>query len=287
MGSEEVFAVHGPKHMMARIGSCTSATVMVKINWEKPEHRRCVTACIVRGVYIMEKDREKGWTQMLAPAWWESFHFQCTKILQDHDGFIFGAIFVYAPPDGAWRHSLAPRYVVAFRGTMRRHSTFSTDMDHNVEMALNDHHKFGRYRDARRSVGELLNSVAYGHIPPHAVWLAGHSLGASIALDVGRHVMDERQWRLPTFLFNPPHISAAPMINKLGVTEEKKTELYFTSFMVKTALAKTVGRSHETKMRELFERLAPWVPELYVHERDDICLGYVDYFEQRQKMLDE
>jgi hypothetical protein len=39
-------------------------------------------------------------------------------------------------------------------------------------------------------------------------------------------------------------------------------------------------------MEALFQTLAPWVPELYVHERDIVCQGFIDYFEQREKMLD-
>ena len=49
--------------------------------------------------------------------------------------------------------------------------------------------------------------------------------------------------------------------------------------------ATTELRPLERKMEELFERLAPWAPELYVHERDIICWGFIDYFEQRQNML--
>ncbi|CAM0146185.1 unnamed protein product [Urochloa decumbens] len=51
------------------------------------------------------------------------------------------------------------------------------------------------------------------------------------------------------------------------------------------ALGATVLRPHERDMEALFEALSPWAPELYVHERDVICRGFIDYFEQRHKML--
>ncbi|TVU38800.1 hypothetical protein EJB05_12190, partial [Eragrostis curvula] len=258
-----------------------------RMSRDSEEHRRSIAACIVRGVYIMEKERDKRRTPRLAPAWWESFHFRCCEVLNDRKGFIFGAIFEYAPPDGAWRHQSAPRYVVAFRGTMPWQSTRFADLHHDLKIALNEQHEFGRYRDARHTVAELLNGIACGRVPAGIVWLAGHSLGASIALDVGRQVMEERWWCLPTFLFNPPHVSVWPVINKLGMAEKARRDLYFKSFMVKAMLAKTVRQPHERSMTELFERLAPWVPELYVHDRDFICQGFVDYFEQRQKMLEK
>ncbi|TVU38602.1 hypothetical protein EJB05_11984, partial [Eragrostis curvula] len=229
---------------------------------------------------------------LVARAWWESFHFRCNTILTDDDGLIFGAIFEHQlqqpGPAGARHHhhpsssALPPRYIVAFRGTVSRHFKHS-DMQLNLKIMTNKHHDSGRYSRAREQVGRLLDSTTGSGA---MVWLAGHSLGASIALDVGRHVMEKRRRGLPTFLFNPPHVSLAPVINKLRVGEEAKRDLYVTSFMVKAALAKTVRRSHEKSMSELFEKLAPWVPEIYVHERDFVCQGFIDYFEQRQKMLE-
>jgi len=55
---------------------------------------------------------------------------------------------------------------------------------------------------------------------------------------------------------------------------------------VKAALGSTVLKRQERDMEPLFQTLAPWVPELYVHERDIVCQGFIDYFGQRQKMLD-
>jgi hypothetical protein len=39
-------------------------------------------------------------------------------------------------------------------------------------------------------------------------------------------------------------------------------------------------------MEELFGRLSPWVPNLYVHRRDAICNGFIDCFEQREQVKD-
>jgi hypothetical protein len=117
------------------------------------------------------------------------------------------------------------------------------------------------------------------------VWLAGHSLGASsIALDVGRHMMTQRGLNIPTFLFNPPQVSLPAVIdNKLPMAEVATRGLRTTSYILKHGLGKVL-KPHKNNMEEQFEQLSPWVPNLYVHQRDIICKGFIDYFEQRERM---
>ncbi|KAF8700428.1 hypothetical protein HU200_034366 [Digitaria exilis] len=264
-------------------------------------HRRCVAACIVNGIYIMESDEPS-----LAPAWWESFGFrllgapltfkcECvlcltkTKLFAHRPCPIYGAILEHSPPPGSRRHPSAPRYVVAFRGTLPRHPG---DMHLNLRILANKQHACGRFRDARDKVAMFLDSIAAAAAAPNgrsgAVWLAGHSLGASIALDVGRTMMarkNKQGWNLPAFLFNPPQVSLAPSMLPHTLRRVAKGVIYPTSYAAKAALGTTVLRTHERDMDTLFDTLAPWVPELYVHERDVICQGFIDYFEQRHKML--
>nr|CAB3454481.1 unnamed protein product [Digitaria exilis] len=269
---------------------------------DSDEHRRCVAACIVNGIYIMESDEPS-----LAPAWWESFGFrllgapltfkcECvlcltkTKLFAHRPCSIYGAILehVMSPPGAPRRHPSAPRYVVAFRGTMPRHPG---DMHLNLKILVNKQRACGRFRDARDKVAVFLDSIAAAAAPngrSDAVWLAGHSLGASIALDVGRDMMARRNngwWNLPAFLFNPPQVSLAPSMLPHTLRRVAKGVIYPTSYAAKAALGTTVLRTHERDMDTLFDTLAPWVPELYVHERDVICQGFIDYFEQRHKML--
>jgi hypothetical protein len=251
--------------------------------------------------------------EQLAPAWWESFHFRrhrviscvCECVLCDiahhihgtkGTPFIYGAIFEYVPPDGARRHPSAPSYIVAFRGTMRRVPTTVGDMYLNISILLNEQHNCGRFSHARIKVEEFLSSNGFGS---SGVWLAGHSLGASIALDVGRHIMtSEEELNLPTFLFNPPQVSLAslgPAINKLPIPEPIRKPIaevakkavqfvHASNSVVKHVVGKKVLSPHKNKMEELFERLSPWVPNLYVHQRDVICSGFIDYFEQRERV---
>ncbi|RLN33433.1 GDSL esterase/lipase [Panicum miliaceum] len=295
-----VFEEDGPKHMIMRSGSTG-----IEVDWGNHEHRRCVTACLVRGTYVMEHDRTTGQEnspRSLAPAWWESFHFQrrrnyelefaCDCDLEFACGDcklnfearcrwpIYGAVFEYAPPDGEPRHPSAPSYIIAFRGTMPRDPAFFSDMLDNFSILLNKQHLCGRFRHAREKVGELLLSLRSipGNGNGGAVWLAGHSLGASIALDVGRDLMSTRGLNLPTFLFNPPHVSLAPVIS-----EEARRDVYTMGYIGKRLLGKALPR-HKDHMDDLFRKLSPWEPNLYVHPEDAICKGFIDYFEQRERM---
>lgn len=312
--------------MMVKIGSGSSPATMINVNWDSHEHRRCIAACVVNGTYATESDEYMNRMhtgEALAPAWWKSFSFrrlktlryecECllcetkTRLLSSSSGAhrpcsIYGAILEHVPPAaGALRdHPSAPRYIVAFRETiLRRHQqhqqhqyeqqhqhTVFCDMHLNLRILVNKQHGCGRFRDARKEVGRLLDSVADGsHVAPAAVWLVGHSLGASIALNVGRD-MPTKGCYLPTFLFNPPQVSLAPSMLPQALPRVAKRVVYPTSYAVKAALGSTVLKRQERDMEALFQTLAPWVPELYVHERDIVCQGFIDYFEQRQKMLD-
>jgi hypothetical protein len=262
-------------------------------------------ACLVKGTYVLQCDRTnkvEDKPDALAPAWWERFHFRrrrdyvlefkcknmcvfCTISMRIFEGasrgHVYGAVFEYAPPEGARRHPSAPSYVVAFRGTMPRDPTIFPDMRYNLGILLNKQLDCGRFRHARDQVAKLLrDSSALDGRATNAVWLAGHSLGASMALDVGRHMMTTNREliNLPAFLFNPPHVSLAP-----ATGEAAKRDVYMMGYLGRYALGKVLT-PHKDRMDELFQKLKPWEPNLYAHERDVICKGFIDYFEQREAM---
>nr|CAB3458144.1 unnamed protein product [Digitaria exilis] len=307
MGSVKAFANTGPTHMMAKTGAAgSSPTKTIEIDWDNEEHRRCIIACLVEGTYVLESERAKSSEadddddsdndsdKPLAPAWWESFGFRLFRELKCACGcalckirrhiieakrprFICGAIFEYAPPEGSPRHPSAPSYV-AICGSLK--------------MVLNTHHNCGRFSHARQEVGKFLYSTG----SCAAVWLAGHSLGASIALDVGRAIImgaNREVNMLPTtFLFNPPQVSLSPaavisiISDKLHMGEAVKNGLHTVSNILKHGLGEVL-RTHKNNMDEQFEQLSPWVPNLYVHQRDIICKGFIDYFEQRERIKEK
>uniref|UniRef100_A0A0E0AKS4 Fungal lipase-like domain-containing protein n=1 Tax=Oryza glumipatula TaxID=40148 RepID=A0A0E0AKS4_9ORYZ len=209
------------------------------------EHRRCVAACLVKGVMVMMKDRSNP----LAPAWWKSFGFRCRNVDASDQGSsdsgrddeIFGATYEYEPPAGLPRHPSAPSYVVAFRGTI---PTNLGDLIHDIKIVYNTFSNSNRCDITHDEVEGLLQGSANSC----TMWLAGHSLGASQALDVGRS-MAEEGFNLPTFLFNPPQVAG----NQLAVcpNEKAKMHLYATSSLLKVGLSKIV-KSHEEHMEDLF-----------------------------------
>ncbi|KAJ1257102.1 hypothetical protein BS78_K224000 [Paspalum vaginatum] len=258
---------------------------------DNDEHRRCIIACLVKGTYVLQRDRitEFIGRNALAPAWWESFHFRrrvdyelecaCSCVLCcPFGGYIYGAVFEYVPPDqGKGHHPSAPRYVVAFRGTMRRNLAVVHDMLGNLRILLNRQHECRRFSHARQMVQELLAANNNG-----GVWLAGHSLGASMALDVGRHMMTSTEGgsvNLPTFLFNPPHVSLAP-----AIPAGARRILLPMGDGLRHVLGNLVP-AHRDRMEELFEMLRPWAPNLYVNPGDPVCLGFIHYFERLERRL--
>ncbi|GJN11564.1 hypothetical protein PR202_ga29763 [Eleusine coracana subsp. coracana] len=274
MGTYDDFSVSGPTHMMGQPGS-------------SPVHH-CLPC---KGTYVLESDHTNG--TKLAPSWWESFHFRQLKVLScactcifckihgSNARFICGVIFEYVPPDEARHHPSAPRYIVAFRGTMPKDPTIVGDLRLNLRVLLNMQQLCHRFCEAREFVEKLVTSNVDGD--SSTIWLTGHSLGASIALDVGREMMMGEGINLPTFLFNPPHVSLAPVANKVGMSEEAKQDVHLGSYVVKHIMGKTILRPQKKHMEAVFEKLSPWVPELYVHQRDPICSGFIDYFELRKQ----
>jgi hypothetical protein len=153
------------------------------------------------------------------------------------------------------------------------------DLRDDLSIILSRQDVCERFRRAREEVAELLESNGGSS---GGVWLAGHSLGASVALHVGRHMMVHREHNLPTFLFNPPRVSLAA-----AATAWRPEYWRLVESMAKGAAALTFTRSHDMMMEALFRRLGPWVPELFVHKDDVICRGYIDDLEGREKMMAE
>lgn len=92
------------------------------------EHQRIIAASLVQSVYVLERDREakREGAQALAPAWWEFFQFKLNnQLIDEKDSSICGAIFELNLE--ASKRSLSvlmPRYVIAFRGTIRDGDAF-------------------------------------------------------------------------------------------------------------------------------------------------------------------
>ncbi|KAG2558702.1 hypothetical protein PVAP13_8NG351100 [Panicum virgatum] len=243
------------------------------------EHRRCIAACLVKATSIMEEHRRAN-DMGLAPPWWQSFHFDLQDLLkcctENAEEFIYGAVFKSRHP--VYHQPSAPNYIFAFRGTMPRPAKSIQDLYNDIKVMLSELPCCKRTEKARQAVINMLLPMAKGNVQ---VWLAGHSLGALLALEVGKAMAEHHGIYLQTFLFNPPIVSPMPAFNLLHATEAAKRDVFTWSYRFKAALGATVMRKHSDRMERLFQCLSSWVPELYVNDRD-----FIDYFEQRH-MVEE
>ncbi|KAL4556997.1 hypothetical protein LXL04_035167 [Taraxacum kok-saghyz] len=265
----EFFDISGPLHLLT------------SFDWRNTFHRRSLAASLVRGVYILEKDRQRGsiGQDANAPPWWERFHFQLNRVLvDDSDLSYFGAIFElkYAHPIFFQTSPYPPRYIIAFRGTISRSVTRSEDMKLNMKCIFDKLEESSRFHTAFEAVW---NTVAM--VGPMNVWIAGHSLGAAIAMLAGRNMAKSR-YQLETYLFNPPFITVP--IEKMIKNETLKHVVRIAGSLLKAGIATTMNLRPEDPEEDPFIVLSDWTPYVFVNRSDPICAEYIGYFEHREKM---
>ncbi|KAB1205063.1 hypothetical protein CJ030_MR7G016707 [Morella rubra] len=258
----EIFGLSGPTHLTA-------------VDWTNTHHRRSVAASLVAGVYGLERDRRKNRHGPidLALPWWEFFHFQVFHVLKDDvDSTIFGAVYEFKDADPA---PDVPKYVIAFRGTILQPDNAPQDIKLNFKCFRNKLHESSRFQLAIQYVEKLVALAANA-----SVWLAGHSLGSSIALLAVKNTVLKMDYFIETYLFNPPFLTASIEWIK---EERVKEGIRFASGVVKAGLSLTADA---LKHREYnpFVLLAGWSPHLFVNPDDPVSSEYIGYFEHRKKM---
>lgn len=242
-------------------------------------HRRSVAASLVQGVYVLENDRQQNRPEQeaLAPAWWEFFHFQLfRKLVDDADLSIFGAVYEFKHPSSIQNPSIsnAPRYVLAFRGTMTKPDSFSRDLELDIHFIQHGLHTTSRFEIAMQAVRNLASATGSSMI-----WLAGHSLGSALATLAGKN-MAKAGVLIESFLFNPPFVSAP--IEKIK-DKKVKEGLRIAGSLITAGLA-LATRDRGARSADTFRALSAWVPRLFVNPSDYICSEYVGYFQHREKM---
>ncbi|KAK8698156.1 hypothetical protein V6N13_114283 [Hibiscus sabdariffa] len=270
-GSED-FNRWGPKHLSS-------------VDWHNADHRRSVSACLVKGAYVLESDRQetRRGSECLSPPWWEAFHFKLVyQLIDGVDNSIFGAIFQYSPPAYTYHRSLdrSPQYVFAFRGTVKKEGSFSRDFDLDLDVIRNGLHESCRFKTAMKAVHDVVSVVGSS-----SVWLTGHSLGAAIGMLAGKN-MAKRGSFLEAYLFNPPFVS--PPIERIVKDEKVRHGLRFAGTLIKAGLAFAASENHNNSkgIEDSFAVISGWIPCLFVNPLDPICAEYVGYFEHRRKLQD-
>ncbi|KAK8591313.1 hypothetical protein V6N13_031361 [Hibiscus sabdariffa] len=232
--------------------SISGPTYLTSIDWTNAHHQRSVAASLVKGVYVLEGDRQDGrqGPECLAPPWWEFFQFKYVAPLIESDQCIFGAIFEYRPSDYSYHYNIheSPRYVIAFRGTLLKLGSLARDVQLDIDIIRNGLDRTARSKIAISTVQDTVAKVGISK-----VWLTGHSQGASIAMLAGK-MMAKSGIFLQSFLFNPPHNDR---------NKDPKT-----------------GNEN----RDSFAAISGWIPSLFVNPGDPICSEYIGYFEHRRKV---
>lgn len=151
----------------------------------------------------MQRDKAKKRKPRLANPWWESFGFSLLETLTNRDdGSIYGAVYEFNRYQKTPHLGKPPRYVIAFRGTMLCSETMKSDMKQNLRCLLNTLNQGRRFDNAIKAIKNVLG---YHNVETESVWLAGHSLGAGIALLAGK-AMARSGYLLQTYAFNPPNL---------------------------------------------------------------------------------
>jgi hypothetical protein len=233
---------------------------------------------LVNGVYVLEKDRQKQrkGPDSLACHWWEFFHFQLLDtLIDDIDSSIFGAIYEFKPQPSICNNTLhrSPRYVIAFRGTIIKPESFMCDMKLDLKIIKHGLHETSRSKLATEAVRKMVASVGGNG---SNIWLAGHSLGSSIALHASK-TMAKSGIFIESFLFNPPFASVP--LDQMIKSKKLKHGIRIAGSILKTGIDIFKRSSHDS-----FAALSKWTPCLFVNPSDYICSEYVGYFEHRPKL---
>ncbi|GER25182.1 alpha/beta-Hydrolases superfamily protein [Striga asiatica] len=233
--------------------------------------------CLVQGAYTLERDRRQNrqGPHALAPPWWQFFNFRLVQVLvDDHDVSIFGAVYEFNfqyPYHNYYLGHRPPQYVIAFRGTINKAGNREQDFKLNFHCIFNNLHNSTRFQISYKSVSEVVQRVGPGNI-----WVAGHSLGSSIALVIGREMV-KTGIHLETYLFNPPFVS--PPIGRI-TNEKLKLGLRLASSVLTVGLVAAV----KSQEKDLFTLLSTWIPYLFINPEDPICSEYLGYFQHREDM---
>ncbi|KAG2709591.1 hypothetical protein I3760_05G246800 [Carya illinoinensis] len=264
---DDTFDSAGPKHLRDIV------------DWKNADYRRSVTASLVQGVYVLANDRRRAIGRKYAEPWWKSCNFQLHQLLRDKEESIFGAVYKYinvkcsAPADLNF-----PSYVIAFRGTILLRLR---DLLLIPKCIFNDLQESDRSELAMQCVENFVDSNGSSN-----VWLAGHSMGSTIALIVGRNMMLKKNCSLEAYLFNPPYISF-PIEKYLGTSmvkdKEKLVRIARGIFKIGLAVAAEcrINPQMQEQKADTFCLLSRWTPHLFVNPGDFVCSEYIAYFKDR------
>ncbi|GAV88110.1 hypothetical protein CFOL_v3_31533 [Cephalotus follicularis] len=280
------FHVSGPRNVTS-----PNWRDLINSSWKDANYKRTVIACFIQAVYLLELDRQENRTEenALAPKWWMPFKYKLAQTLIDErDGSIFGAVVEWdrsaALADLVLiRPSGAPKAVLALRGTLLKSLTIRRDIEDDLRFLAWESLKGSvRFKGAL----EALKSVS-GRYGSSNVCVAGHSLGAGFALQVGKALAKEGIY-VDTHLFNPPSVSLAMSLRNIGEKAGVVWKRLISMLPLGSESPATGDKGEKTSVAGLKNWVThfygdqssviskKWVPHLYVNNSDYICCSYTD-----------
>ncbi|KAH9611725.1 hypothetical protein KSS87_003340 [Heliosperma pusillum] len=236
-------------------------------------YKRTFMACFIQAAYLLELDRQENRPAetAIAPMWWLPFKYKLTETLFDErDGSIFGAILEWDRSAALAnfilkRPSEAPKAVLALRGTLLKSCTIRRDLTDDLRYltweSLKGSARFKIAFDALKSLTDKYGS--------DKVCVAGHSLGAGFALQIGKELAKEGIF-VEVHLFNPPSVSLAMSLRnareKAGVVCKQFRSIFHSGTEVSPIL--------EDPSKVSDPALSNWIPHLYVNNNDYVCCYY-------------
>ncbi|XP_066308305.1 GDSL esterase/lipase At4g10955-like [Miscanthus floridulus] len=258
---------------------------LIRSSWRDPNYRRIAMSCFVQAAYLLELDRQESRTgeAALAPNWWKPFKYKLVRPLIDsRDGSIYGALLewdqlaaladlIVVKPQGA------PKVVLALRGTVLKQLTVVRDLEDDLRLFALD-----SLRGSVRFTGalEVLKSAIHKHGSAN-VCVAGHSLGAGFALQVGKALAKDGTF-VECHLFNPPSVSLGTGLRKIQEKASSVLKRYISrsgsssSSNVSPGEEQQASSQVEVGEEELNKEVKRWVPNLYINSCDYICCFYAD-----------
>jgi hypothetical protein len=191
------------------------------------------------------------------------------------------------------KNSLPYRLVIALRGT--KLSSFR-DLRDDFKVAHHTLHCSRRFKDTNKLIEQIISVFKEQHGgKDDEVCITGHSLGAAIALFIGKELAKEKRYHV--HCFNPPLLSVVMFIQKFFPVHIIKEKLWGNEVLTpllraahyakdtsKIALMMVLG--DRDKLREEFNHFAgivDWQPVFYVNQDDLICREYHRLYEWKQK----
>ncbi|KAK2984936.1 hypothetical protein RJ640_017744 [Escallonia rubra] len=264
------FHVSGPRHV-----SSPNWRNLISSSWKDGNYKRTVLACFIQAAYLLELDRQENRTESnaLAPKWWIPFNYKLSEtLIDDRDGSIYGAILEWDRSAASadfilMRPSGAPMAVLALRGTLLKSSTIGRDIEDDLRFlaweSLKGSVRFNGAFKALKSVADRYGSSN--------VLVAGHSLGAGFALQVGK-ALAKRGIFVETHLFNPPSVSLARSFRNI----REKAGFVWKRFTSLLPSSSETQASYDEGANTCSVGMNKWVPHLYVNNSDYICCYYTD-----------